>query len=113
MRLLIEAGSSFSMDDYGTGFSTANYLITLPLNIVKIDKSILWPAMQDKKAYAILFHTVKMLKSLNKQIVVEGVETEKMAETLIEMECDYFQGYLYSKPVTAEKYIEFLEKNNT
>ncbi|MGN0651231.1 MAG: EAL domain-containing protein [Oscillospiraceae bacterium] len=113
MRLLIEAGSSFSMDDYGTGFSTANYLISLPLDIVKIDKSILWPAMQDKRAYAILYHTVKMLKSLNKHIVVEGVETEKMAATLIEMECDYFQGYLYSKPITAERYIEFLEKNNT
>ena len=112
MRMLVEAGSSFSMDDYGTGFSTANYLISLPLDIVKIDKSILWPAMQDKKAYAILFHTVKMLKALNKQIVVEGVETAKMAEILTEMQCDFFQGFLYSKPITADRYLEFLEEHN-
>ena len=46
MKKLIDCGSSFSMDDYGTGFSTATYLISLPLRIIKIDKSILWSAME-------------------------------------------------------------------
>ncbi len=111
MNALIARGCSFSMDDYGTGFSTANYLISLPMDIVKIDKSILWPAMKNGEAYVILCHTVEMLKSLKKKIVVEGVETEEMARLLIGMGCDYLQGYFYQKPVSGEDYLRFLEKN--
>lgn len=111
MNSLISHGVTFSMDDYGTGFSTANYLISLPMDIVKIDKSILWPAMENKEAFVILRHTVKMLKSLNKRIVVEGVETEEMAKLLIDMGCDYLQGYYYQKPVPEDKYVEFLKEN--
>mgnify|MGYP000556151205 FL=1 len=111
MKNLISHGVTFSMDDYGTGFSTANYLITLPTDIVKIDKSILWPAMENQEAFVILRHTVEMLSSLNKKIVVEGVENAEMAKLLIDMNCDYLQGYYYSKPVQEEDYIAFLEKN--
>lgn len=113
MKSLISHGVTFSMDDYGTGFSTANYLITLPTDIVKIDKSILWPAMENKEAFVILRHTVEMLKSLNKKIVVEGVETQEMAKLLTDMGCDYLQGYYYSKPVPSQNYVEFLEKHQT
>ncbi|MGN1108870.1 MAG: EAL domain-containing protein, partial [Oscillospiraceae bacterium] len=79
---------------------------------VKIDKSILWPAMKDKEAFVILKHTVEMLQSLNKKIVVEGVETEEMAQLLIDMGCDYLQGYYYQRPVPAEDYLTFLEQNS-
>lgn len=111
MNSLIERGSTFSMDDYGTGFSTANYLISLPMDIVKIDKSILWAAMKNDEAFVILRHTIEMLRSLKKKIVVEGVETEEMARLLINLGCDYLQGYYYQKPVPAENYLKFLEKN--
>ena len=109
MDKLIDLGSSFSMDDYGTGFSTANYLVNLPLQLVKIDKSILWSAMEDQEAFIILRHTVEMLKALRKKIIVEGIETQEMADVLIEMNCDYLQGYLYSKPLPEEDYVAFLE----
>ena len=113
MDRLIDAGGSFSMDDYGTGFSTANYLIDLPMQIVKIDKSILWSAMGDSEAFIILRHTIEMLKALHKKIVVEGVETDDMASLLIEMHCDYLQGFLYSKPVPEQEYIDFLQDHQT
>lgn len=113
MDRLIDAGGSFSMDDYGTGFSTANYLIDLPMQIVKIDKSILWSAMGDPEAFIILRHTIEMLKALHKKIVVEGVETDDMASLLIEMHCDYLQGFLYSKPVPGQEYIDFLQDHQT
>ncbi|MGN0665420.1 MAG: EAL domain-containing protein [Huintestinicola sp.] len=113
MNTLIQRGTTFSMDDYGTGFSTANYLIRLPLHIVKIDKSILWPAMKDAEAFVILKHTVQMLKALDKKIVVEGVETQEMCDTLREMGCDFLQGYLYSKPVPGDEFVSFLQKYNT
>ena len=110
MTSLINEGSSFSMDDYGTGFSTANYLISLPMKIVKIDKSILWPAMENEDAFTILRHTVSMLRSLRKEIVVEGVETEKMARLLSEMGCDFLQGFLYSKPIPREEFVKFMKE---
>ncbi len=108
METLLRAGASFSMDDYGTGFSTANYLISLPMKIVKIDKSILWSAMEDNDAMTVLGHTVSMLKALRKEIVVEGVENEEMKTLLTEMGVDYLQGYLFSKPLPEEKFKEFL-----
>ncbi len=111
MNTLISKGVTFSMDDYGTGFSTANYLISLPMDIVKIDKSILWPAMESQEAFVILRHTVEMLKSLKKKIVVEGVETVEMAQLLIDMGCDYLQGFYYQRPVPMREYIAFLENN--
>ena len=67
--------------------------------------------MENEEAFVILKHTVDMLKSLKKRIVVEGVETRKMAKLLIDMGCDYLQGYYYQKPVPADKYLEFLKEN--
>lgn len=113
MNRLIERGSTFAMDDYGTGFSTANYLISLPMHIVKIDKSILWPAMKDEEAFLILWHTVQMLKELKKKIVVEGVETEEMRKVLAEMGCDYLQGYLFSRPISGDDILRYLQENNS
>lgn len=101
------------MDDYGTGFSTANYLIDLPVQVVKIDKSILWSAMDDQKAFIVLRHTIQMLKALHKTIIVEGVETNDMASLLMEMHCDYLQGFLYSMPVPEQEYIHFLQNQQT
>ena len=112
MNRLISWGVTFSMDDYGTGFSTANYLISLPMEIVKIDKSILWPAMESEEAFIILRHTVEMLRSLNKKIVVEGVETAEMVKLLSDIGCDYLQGYYYSKPVPPDDFVMFLAKHS-
>ena len=112
MDYLISIGNTFSMDDYGTGFSTANYLVNLPFELVKIDKSILWSAMEDQDAFIILRHTVEMLNALRKKIIVEGVETQKMVEVLTEMHCDYLQGFLYSKPLPEEDFIRFLSDKN-
>ncbi len=112
MNSLISWGVSFSMDDYGTGFSTANYLISLPMEIVKIDKSILWPAMENEEAFIILRHTVEMLRSLNKKIVVEGVETAAMVKLLSDIGCDFLQGYYFSKPVPADDFVSFLAVND-
>lgn len=110
MKLLIEKGISFSMDDYGTGYSNINNLISLPMDLVKIDKGILWSAMKDEEAFVILWHTVQMIKELKKEVVVEGVETEQMKNILTEMGCDHLQGYLFSKPVPEKEYVEFLRR---
>ena len=106
-----QMGISFSLDDYGSGFASADYLFRLPVEIVKIDKSILWNGMKDVNAGIILISTLKLLKTLGKEIVVEGVENEEMVNLLVDNGCDFLQGYYYSKPVPAYEFVEFLKKN--
>ena len=99
------------MDDYGTGFSNTEYLIKYPFKLVKLDKIFIWDAMKDDKAMKILEHTVAMIKSLDIQIVAEGVETKEQAGLLMGMGCDFLQGFLYSKPLQKELYIQFLKND--
>jgi EAL domain-containing protein (putative c-di-GMP-specific phosphodiesterase class I) len=109
---LYDNGSKFSIDDYGSGFASADYLFKLPVDIVKIDKGILWQAMENPNAMVVLKNTMKMVKELGKKIVVEGVENQEMVDILKSFGCDYMQGYFFSKPVPAEDYMKFLDEKN-
>ena len=111
MGKISEMGITFSLDDYGTGYSTITYMMTLPFKIVKIDKSILWSSFENEKAMIALCATVNMIKDMDMEIVVEGVESEEMANKLAELGCDYLQGYYYSKPLPEEEFVEFIAKN--
>ena len=110
--LMRQRGISFSIDDFGSGFASVDYLITMPASIVKIDKTILWKAMENDQAMTILKGTMSMLHGLGKSIVVEGVETQEMVDLLEANYCDYMQGYIYSKPLAGPDYISFLKKNS-
>lgn len=106
---LSDAGVSFSLDDYGTGYSNMRRVIQLPLKIVKLDKSFV-DEQNNPKMWIVLQNTVKMLKDMNMEIVVEGIETEKMVEQFTELNCDYIQGYYYSKPIPEDDFVEFVKK---
>lgn len=110
MQKMNAKGVSFSIDDFGSGFAAIDYLLRLPVSIVKIDKGILWQAMKDPNAMIVLQNTMQMLQLIGKKIVVEGVETQEMVSILCQNGCDYMQGYFYSKPLPEEEYIRFLEK---
>lgn len=110
MQKMNAKGVSFSIDDFGSGFAAIDYLLRLPVSIVKIDKGILWQAMKDPNAMIVLQNTMQMLQLIGKKIVVEGVETQEMVSILRQNGCDYMQGYFYSKPLPEEEYIRFLEK---
>ena len=112
MESMVQHGVGFSIDDYGSGFATIDYLLEFPAEIVKIDKSILWQAMEREDAMIVLEYTIKLLKAIGKKIVVEGVENEEMKKILLDFGCDYLQGYLYSKPIPEADFIAFLEKEN-
>ena len=111
MNKLVENGVQFALDDYGTGFSNATSLIQYPYNTIKIDKGVVWAAMENENAMKVLTHSVAMIKSLDMNIVAEGVETLEQANELSNMGCDYFQGYYYSKPVNANDFVSLLDKN--
>ena len=108
---LIKAGYALSLDDFGSGYSTMSYLLKFPANLVKIDKGLLWPAMEDAQAMQVLLHTIALIKSLGKHCLVEGVETQEMADVLIAAGVDYMQGYLYSKPLPEADYVAFLREH--
>lgn len=112
MNQMHNRGISFSIDDFGSGFAAIDYLVKLPVELVKIDKGILWQAMKDPIAMIVLKNTIDMIKTIDRKIVVEGVETEEMAKILIDSGCDYLQGYLYSKPIPADQYMDFLQRHH-
>lgn len=104
---LSSAGVSFSLDDYGTGYSNMRRVIQLPLKIVKLDKSFV-DEQANPKMWCVLENTVKMLKDMDMEIVVEGVETEDMADKFSAINCDYIQGYYFSKPIPKNDFVEFV-----
>jgi EAL domain-containing protein (putative c-di-GMP-specific phosphodiesterase class I) len=108
---LIRMGYSFALDDYGIGYSSIQRVIHLPLKLIKIDKSML-DEVYSADGRKILEYTVRMMQSIGKQLVVEGAETCDEVEILKSMNCDYIQGFYYSRPLPAGEFIHFLEKQN-
>ena len=109
MNILSNKGVRFSIDDFGTGFATGDYLYRLPVSHIKIDKCVLWEAMKDEGAMNVLTDTISMMRKVCDGIVVEGVENEEMKDLLIEKGADYLQGYLFSKPLPEDEFIKFIK----
>ncbi|MBO7452803.1 MAG: EAL domain-containing protein [Clostridiales bacterium] len=116
--ILRAQGFSFSLDDYGTGYSNISYMYEMPFNIIKIDKSILWKAIDPEtgkgqsNALIYLENTIRMLKEMNYCVLVEGVESLEQKLFLEEHECDYLQGYYFSKPVHEKVFADYLKVVN-
>lgn len=108
---LSEKGIDFSLDDYGTGYSNIKRVVSLPLNIIKLDKSFA-DEYENPDMKVVIKSTVNMLKKINKEILIEGVEDEKCASYFSEVGCNYIQGYYYSKPLPKKEFVEFIKKNN-
>lgn len=111
MKKISEKGITFSLDDYGTGYSSISYMMTLPFKIVKIDKSILWSSFENEKAMIALCASINMIKDMGMEIVVEGVESEEMADKLAELGCDFQQGFYFSRPLPEGEFLKFLTKS--
>lgn len=111
LKTLSEQGYTFSLDDYGVGYSNIQRVSKLPLKIVKIDKSLV-DNMNTTSGKSIMNNTVRMMKDISKELVIEGVETKEDFETLRKMGCDFIQGFYFSKPLPAKEFITFLKKHN-
>lgn len=110
LERLSAAGLTFSLDDYGTGYSNMYRIAALPLKIVKLDKTFV--NNQNSKMWTILQNTVRMIKDLNMEIVVEGIETEEMVKKFSDLKCDFIQGYFFSKPIPQREFVEFIDRWN-
>lgn len=107
INALNKAGISFSLDDFGTGYSNMRRIVSLPLSIVKLDKSFT-NVRENPKLLIVLENTIHMIKDMHMKIVVEGVETENMVKMFSGLECEYIQGYYYSKPLPQKDFVEFI-----
>ena len=107
---LVKHGIKFSLDDYGTGYSNMERFSNFPIKIVKIDKSLV-DLSNEEDMKTVLKATFKLIQELNKETVVEGIETESQAKLFKEFGCDYIQGYYYSRPLPQSDFIEFIIKN--
>jgi EAL domain-containing protein (putative c-di-GMP-specific phosphodiesterase class I) len=112
MKILIDYGVSFSLDDFGNGESNLNYIVDMPVEIVKFDKDMTQAYFNNDKAKYVLQAATDMIQGLELKVVAEGVETAEQLRTLERLGIDYIQGYYFSKPVEAKLYIEFLKRRN-
>jgi diguanylate cyclase (GGDEF)-like protein len=107
LNQLTDKGFSISIDDFGTGYSSFSYLILLPVNELKIDKSFL--LNMGKKSDKVIKAMIELAHSLNLKVVGEGVETLALLKLLDKMGCDYAQGYYIAKPLTDHQMHNFLD----
>lgn len=100
-----------AIDDFGTGYSSLSYLKKFDIDYLKVDKSFIFHLTPDSDDLELTKAIVIMAHQLGLKVIAEGVETELQRDLLIEMGCDYGQGYLFAKPMPAEQFGAFLTKS--
>jgi diguanylate cyclase len=102
-------GVPVAIDDFGTGYSSLAYIVTLPIDELKIDRAFVKKITADRAYEGIVRTCVSLARGLNLKVVAEGVETEAQATKLRELNCDQAQGFFYSPPVPAEQLVRMLK----
>jgi diguanylate cyclase (GGDEF)-like protein/PAS domain S-box-containing protein len=113
MNALKEIGIQFSLDDFGTGYSSLQYLKRLPLYQLKIDQSFVREIVVDSSDKAIVQTIIAMAKSMELEVIAEGVETEEQQEILRKKGCMKYQGYLFGKPIPIEEFDAILNRKKS
>ncbi|WP_257445151.1 bifunctional diguanylate cyclase/phosphodiesterase [Clostridium mucosae] len=114
LNQLRKLGFNIALDDFGVGYSSFNYVKTLPLDTLKIDRSLLISVENDKKTFAIIKTLINLAHTLDLDVVCEGAEIKNQIELLTNIECDKIQGYYISKPLNLNDFNNFiLNFNNT
>ena len=103
MLLLTEMGVAIAIDDFGTGYSSLAYLKRMPIKQLKIDRSFVKDIISDPSDALLVETIIKMGQNLGQNVLAEGVETEQQFDLLKQHECQLFQGYLFSRPVSSDE----------
>ncbi len=111
MNKLRELGVKLAMDDFGTGYSSLSYLQTLPITLLKLDRSFITDIEHDNIAYEIVSAVIRIAKSKKIETIAEGIENQVQESILRMAGCDYAQGYLYGKPMPPSDIQKFFEEN--
>lgn len=106
-------GFKILLDDFGAGYSNINYLRRIPIDIIKLDRSLISQITTDAGSQVIARNIVTMLKELDYLVLAEGVEDKETAAILRRFGCDEAQGYYFARPMTADHIIDWLATNTT
>lgn len=109
LNALNAKGFKLSIDDFGTGYSSLSYLKKLPAKTIKIDRSFVLDIDKDEDDRSIVAAIIAMARSLGKDVIAEGSETQGHIDALKFLHCNQIQGYYFSKPLRIEKFREFIE----
>ena len=112
MAVLVERGVRFSLDDFGTGFSSLSHLKRLPLNTLKIDRSFICDVLTDANSKTIVRTVIALGQNMGMTVIAEGVETEAQRQFLSANGCLQFQGYLFSKSLPPPEFAAFVARQN-
>lgn len=104
-------GIRFSLDDFGTGYSSLNYLKKLPIDELKIDQSFVRDIIFDTSDYAIIKIVASIARSFEFNLIAEGVENKEQYKMLLALGCDRFQGYFFSKAISAQEFEKMIEED--
>ncbi|KYH35358.1 phytochrome-like protein cph2 [Clostridium tepidiprofundi DSM 19306] len=110
LKQLNDLGIKISLDDFGTGYSSLNYLTKLPIDSLKIDKSFIDEISTNNRDRAITNTVIELAHTLNLDVIAEGVEKNDQLEILSSQNCDIIQGFLFSKPLSADNFENLLNK---
>ena len=114
MRTIREMGCMLAIDDFGTGYSSLGYIKKFShiLSKIKVDRLFVHEIINHSSDRALVQSIVTLAKSLNIEVLAEGVESRRQEEVLVQLGCDYAQGYHYGKPMPEEEIPDFLEQWN-
>ena len=112
LHALREGGVRIAVDDFGTGYSNLQNLSTLPLDFLKIDRTLVTGSSGIMKREALLGATVSIAKNLNLEIIAEGVETKEDEDLIRSLGCRYAQGYFYGRPMPMDHFLSLLQRQS-
>ncbi len=110
LQSLKDTGAKVAMDDFGTGSSTLVNILELPVDFVKIDKSLVWSYARGENQF--LMDLMPMIKAEGKKIIAEGIETQEHIDIIKGLQGDFLQGYFFSKPLKEKQFMRFVKEYN-
>ena len=111
MQKLKDVGVRFALDDFGTGQSNLNYIVDMPVDVVKFDSSMTNAYFENGTAKYVMDSAMQMIQGMDLEIVSEGIEEKEQYKVIEDLGIDYVQGYYFSKPVESDEFIDFIKEN--
>jgi EAL domain-containing protein (putative c-di-GMP-specific phosphodiesterase class I) len=112
MNRLLDYGVSFSLDDFGNGESNLNYIVDMPVQIVKFDRDMTKSYFEKSKGKLVMETATGMILDMGLKIVSEGVETIKQLEAMKKLGVQYIQGFYFSRPLPKDEFLKFIKEKN-